>query len=131
MARNMFLFVLVVGSVLLAGCGPSDSGNSGSTEVVAPVSTPIVDSDGGAVTEATTKLTEAVVSGPSCAYGLAISNDIAHRLNHYRICAPETGAEQKKADAYADALNDCFSLCDETYPETEDNIACTTQCKGE
>lgn len=134
MARKLVLVLLVVGSVLLAGCGPSDSGNT-SAEAVAPTSTPVVDSDGGAVTDMTTELTEAVVTGPACKYGLAISFDVQVKLAHYQICAPAAGEEQKKANAYQQALSDCFEACDENCPDegsskTQANLDCVARCKG-
>jgi len=76
--------------------------------------------------------TEAVATGPACAYGLAISNEIQHRLNHYRICTPKAGQEQKQADALQNALNDCFGLCEETFgSESDEGITCVAQCNAE
>lgn len=130
MSRNTMFVVLamLLSATLFTGCGPS-TGNA------APAPAPIVDSDGGAVTAATTELTEAVTTGPACAY-FAISSDIQHRLNHYRICVPEAGKEQKRLDALQEALNDCFEQCDDTCPDeggskTDSNLACVKQCKGE
>ena len=133
MARKLVLVLFVLLVAVLAGCGPSDGGT---VSEVAPTSTPTVKTGVDPVDNTVTTLTEAVATGPACAYGLAISNDIAHRLNHYRICMPESGQEQKQADALQKAVDDCCELCDFSFPDeagnkTQSNLDCVAQCKGE
>ena len=83
------------------------------------------------VAEVVEHQTEAAETGTPCVFTW-ISSDIQHRLQHYRVCTPEAGQEQKQADALQDALDDCFGLCDETYEfGSEDGVACTEQCKAE
>jgi len=108
--KALSLIILVVLAILLGGCGPTEA--------------PTVD-------EVVEHQVEAAEAGTPCEFTW-ISKDIQHRLNHYRVCTPETGQEQKQADALQDALDDCFGLCDETFgPETEKGTSCTEQCKGE
>ena len=110
MQKVLPLIALVVLATLLGGCGPAEA--------------PTVD-------EVVEHQVEAAEAGTPCEFTW-ISKDIQHRLNHYRVCAPKAGQEQKQANALQEALNDCFDLCDETYEfGSEDGVACTQQCKGE
>ena len=133
MSRNKRFFLV---ALAILGMAASQLACGSSTGGTAPTLTPIVETGVGEVDGAVAGLTEAVVTGPACAYGLTISNDVAHRLNHYRICVPESGQEQKQADALQRAIDDCFEQCDSSFPDvgggkTEENIGCVAQCKGE
>ena len=105
--KSTGLAVVVALAVLSSGCGGAEA--------------PTVD-------EVVEHQTKAEAEGTPCEYTW-ISSDIQHRLNHYRVCTPKG---EKQAKALQDALDDCFSLCDETYEfGSEGGVACTQQCKGE
>jgi len=78
---------------------------------------------------------ETIAEGTACEFVL-ISTDIAHRLNHYRICTPENDKEEaKRVKALQKALDDCFEQCDEDCPDenggkTQANLDCVSTCKG-
>jgi len=115
MAKKNLVIVLLVGLVLAMSslaCGGAEP--------------PTVD----AVVE---HQTEAVEEGVACEY-ILISTDVQVRLAHYRICKDDNN--EKRLKALEKALNDCFELCDASFPDIEggkstDNVACIAQCKGE
>jgi len=73
--------------------------------------------------------TEKIETGPDCEYTF-ISKDIAHRLNHYRVCYDENDA--KRIKALENAIEDCVELCNDTFDAgCDENAACVNQCNAE
>ena len=72
--------------------------------------------------------TEKLETGPDCEYTF-ISQDVQHRLNHYKVCYDAN--DDNRIEALNEAIEDCESLCDETFDAESDCDACVSQCNAE
>lgn len=112
MARKLVLVLLVVLSILCAGCGGAEA--------------PSVD-------EVVVSQTEKVEAGQACNMTWIKGNlDISSKLQQLRACAPAEADQEAYNKLLDKTVRKCLKICTDTFgAESEEYNTCVAQCKGE
>lgn len=121
MTKNVILFVIVVLSILCAGCeGIQDA----SAEQMA------ANVDKLSVENVTEWQKESREEGVTCEFTW-ISNDLSVKLAHWHVCTPDAGDEDKLAKKLHGAITECCEICVNGFIEgSTGREDCRQQCLG-